>query len=79
MDTASTSACGPGCLEISDGLGKDRRRRRITRTDPVGRALVLGYGTVTTAAMDWCLERRLPLVITNTGQDKVAMVGAPVL
>ena len=67
-----------GVLEITDGL-KERRKRRVTRTDPVARVVVLGCGTITTPVMDWCLERRLPLVITNTSQDEIAMIGAPTL
>lgn len=68
-----------GLLEVRDGLGKDRRTRRIARTDPVRRVLVLGFGSISTQAMSWCLERQLPFVITNTSQDEIAMIGAPVL
>ena len=45
----------------------------------VRRVLVLGTGTVTTEAMRFCDEQRLPLIVARPGGAEPYMVGVPVL
>jgi CRISPR/Cas system-associated endonuclease Cas1/transcriptional regulator with XRE-family HTH domain len=71
-----------GCLQLDDGVGEDRRARTVTRAQAgrdVRRVLVLGVGTVTTEAMRWCDEQRLPLVVARPGGAEPYMLGVPVL
>ncbi len=68
-----------GCLEITDGVHPYQRKRTISRSDrTVQRVLVLGAGFITTEAMLWCHELKVPLVVARTGQVPT-MVSAPVL
>jgi CRISPR-associated endonuclease Cas1 len=69
-----------GCLELSDGVGENRRIRTITRSEAgrtVRRIVVLGVGSVTTEAASWCAAQKLPLVLAKPGSAEPFMVGAP--
>jgi CRISPR-associated endonuclease Cas1 len=71
-----------GCLEVRDGVGERRRVRTIARSDAnrrVRRVFVLGVGAVSTAAMAWCAEQHLPLIVARPGSAEPYMVGAPTL
>jgi CRISPR-associated endonuclease Cas1 len=71
-----------GCLQLDDGVGQHRRTRTVTRAQggrEVHRVLVLGVGTVTTEAMRWCDEQRLPLVVARPGGAEPYMLGVPSL
>jgi CRISPR-associated protein Cas1 len=71
-----------GCLQLDDGVGVHRRTRTVTRAQAgreVRRVLVLGIGTVTTEALRWCDEQRLPLVVARPGGAEPYMLGVPVL
>jgi CRISPR-associated protein Cas1 len=71
-----------GCLQLGDGVGEHRRTRTVTRAQAgreVRRVLVLGIGTVTTEAMRWCDEARLPLVVARPGSAEPYMFGVPAL
>jgi CRISPR-associated endonuclease Cas1 len=71
-----------GCLLLSDGVGDRRRTRTIARAAAgreVRRVLVLGTGAVSTEAMRWCHDQRLPLIVAKPGDAEPYMFGAPVL
>jgi CRISPR-associated endonuclease Cas1 len=71
-----------GCLELSDGVGEDRRLRTVSRGDAgrsVKRIVVLGVGSITTDAARWCAEQGVPLVLAKPGGVEPFMIGAPAL
>ena len=71
-----------GCLELRDGVGRERRVRTVTKAQAgreVRRVLVLGTGTVTTEAMRFCDDKHLPLIVARPGGAEPFMVGAPAL
>ncbi|MHB1582994.1 MAG: CRISPR-associated endonuclease Cas1 [Acidimicrobiales bacterium] len=71
-----------GCLQLLDGVGKHRRERTVSRAQAgreVRRLLVLGTGVVTTEAMRWCDDQRLPLLVARPGTAQPSVVGAPAL
>jgi len=71
-----------GELEACDGIGTQRRTRRISRADAaagrVRRVLVLGEGMVTTEAVSWCAALGVAVIITGASGEVLAM-GAPEL
>jgi CRISPR-associated endonuclease Cas1 len=71
-----------GCLEIVDGVSPvGRRTRTIPRSEAghaVRRVLVLGPGMISTEAMVWCQQQRLPLIVART-RTEPTMIGAAAL
>ena len=66
-----------GHLELSDGLGEQRRLRRFTRIDPP-RRLVMGAGAegvVSFDALRWCTKVGVPVVVL--GQDGAVLGAGP--
>ena len=63
-----------GQLEITDGIGKHRRTRRVPKADRQLRRLVVTgqEGYVTLAAMRWCRKHDVSVVVIDSAGDLVA-------
>jgi CRISPR-associated endonuclease Cas1 len=68
-----------GQLLIRDGMGEHRRERRYRRSDrSLSRVLVVGEGSITTAAFGWYAATGVSIVVTG-GQGELLAAGAPAL
>ena len=61
-----------GALEVSDGVGQDRRTRRFEVVAPPERLVVAGEGAFTTQALAWCHSQGIAVVVISRGDVLLA-------
>jgi hypothetical protein len=61
-----------GALEVSDGIGEDRRTRRFEVVAPPERVVVTGEGTFTTQGLAWCHSQGTAVVVISRGDVLLA-------
>lgn len=64
-----------GHLEVSDGVGQDRRLRAWSRVEAPERLIVAADGVLSTAALAWCQAAGTAVVVTSG--DHVTLAASP--